>query len=154
LEKQRFKGQHHKLHPLRYGPYIVLKRIGDNDYPLDLPLQLGIHDVLNINNLQLFELSLLEEVVPVQHPVDNIPDFQSPLLEDTILEQRIRQIRSTEYISYFVGRKGDTQAKARWISADKLKRSFPHLVAEEEDAFGSKQGGIGPHGRPMEQGAP
>jgi len=90
----------------------VLECIGDNAYRLDLPPQLGIHDVLNVNNLKLFEPSLLEEVVPVQHPVDNIPDFQSPLLEDTILEQRIRQIRSTEYISYFVGRKGDTQAKA------------------------------------------
>jgi hypothetical protein len=154
LDKQRFKGQHHKLHPLRYGPYTVLERIGDNAYHLDLPPQLGIHDVLNVNNLKLFESSLLEEVVPVQHLVDNIPYFQPPLLEDTILEQRIRQTRSTEYISYLVGRKGDTLAQARWISADKLKRSFPHLVAEAGDASGSKQGGIGPHGHPMEQGAP
>jgi hypothetical protein len=126
----------------------VLERIGDNAYRLDLPLQLGIHDVLNVNNLKLFESSLLEEVVPVQHLVDNILDFQPPLLEDTILEQCIRQTRSTEYISYLVGRKGDTLAQARWISADKLKRSFPHLVAEAGDASTPNREELGHMGIP------
>jgi hypothetical protein len=65
LDKQRFKGKHHKLHPLRYGPYTMLEQIGDNAYYLYIPLQLGIHDVLNVNNLKLFESSLIEEVFPV-----------------------------------------------------------------------------------------
>jgi hypothetical protein len=68
LDKQRFKGHHHKLHPLKYGPYIVLECIGENAYRLYFPAQLGIHDVLNVNNLKLFEPPLLEEGVIVQHP--------------------------------------------------------------------------------------
>ena len=75
LAKNIFKGHHHKLHPLQYGPYIVLEHIGENAYRLDFPTQLGIHDVLNVNKLKLFEPPLLDEAVTVHHLVDNIPNF-------------------------------------------------------------------------------
>ncbi len=130
LDKQRFKGQHHKLHPLRYGPYTVLERIGENAYRLDLPSQLGIHDVLNVNNLKLFEPPLLEESVTIHHPVDTIPDFQPPLLKDTILDFMKRDTRHQPYFSYLVGRKGHTPAKAKWINAETLQHNFPQLVEE------------------------
>ena len=110
LAKNRFKGHHHKLHPLRYGPYTVLECIGENAYRLDLPTQLGIHDVLNVNNLKLFEPPLLDEAVTVHHPVDNIPYFQPPLLSDQILDSHIRTTRKQQYISYLVGRKGHPPA--------------------------------------------
>jgi hypothetical protein len=55
-------------------------------YHLDLPAHLGIHDVLNVNNLKLFEPPILEDTVTVQHPMDNIPDFQPPLLHDKIMD--------------------------------------------------------------------
>lgn len=101
--QQRFKGKHHKLHLLRYGPYKIMERVGDNAYKLELPPQLGIHVVLNINNPKRFEQSLLEEEVAVKHPVDIILDFQPPLLEDTILEQRTRHTRAQTHTSYLVG---------------------------------------------------
>lgn len=116
----------------------MLERIGNDAYHLNLPPQLGIHDVLNINNLKLFESSLLQEVAPVQHLMHNIPYFELPLLEDTILEEHIPYTCSTEYISYLVGKKGDTLAQAQWISANKLKISFPFLVADAGDASNSK----------------
>jgi hypothetical protein len=81
----------------------MLEHIGDNAYYLYLPPQLGIHDVLNVNNLKLFESSPIEEVVPLQYPMDKNMNFQPPLLEDTTLKQRIHQTRSTKYISYLVG---------------------------------------------------
>jgi hypothetical protein len=58
--QQRFKGKHHKLHLLRYGPYKIMERVGGNAYKCKLPPQLGIHVVLNINNPKRFEQSLLE----------------------------------------------------------------------------------------------
>lgn len=58
--------------------------IGEKSYHLDFPPQLGIHDVLNMNNIKLFDPRLLEEPTTVQHPVDNIVDLQPPLLADTI----------------------------------------------------------------------
>lgn len=87
MDKQRFKGRHHKMHPLRYGPYTVLDCIGENAYQLDLPPHLGIHAIQNINNLKLFEPPLLEDTVTVQHPMDNILYFQPPLLHDQIMDR-------------------------------------------------------------------
>jgi hypothetical protein len=78
LDKKRFKGQHHKLLPIRYGPYTILEKIGENAYRLDLPPQLGIHNVINVNHLKLFEPPLLEEPVTITHPVDNILTSNSP----------------------------------------------------------------------------
>ena len=54
LDKKRFKGQHHKLLPIRYGPYSILDKIGENAYRLDLPPQLGIHNVINVNHMRFF----------------------------------------------------------------------------------------------------
>jgi len=143
LDKHGFKGQHHKMHPLRYGPYKILERIGDNAYRHKLPPQLGIHDVLNVNNLKPFEPPLLEEEVQVHHPMDVIQDFQPPLRENTILEQHTQHTRAQNYTSYLVGQKGELPVQARWYSTAKMLESFPHLMSEARDASGSKQGGIG-----------
>ena len=134
LDKHRFKGPHHKLHPLRYGPYVILEKIGENAYHLDLPTQLGIHNVINVNNLKLFEPPILEDAVPITHPMDIIPDFQMPVQEDTILESKQRTTRNTQYISYLVARKGQTPAQAKWMNKEMILRLFPHLLQEAGDA--------------------
>ena len=92
--------------------------------------QLGIHDMLKVNNLKLFEPPLLDEAVRVHHLVDNISDFQPPLLFDQILDSQTRTTRKQQYISYLVGRKGHPPDQAKWMSAEILKRKFPHLLAE------------------------
>jgi len=84
----RFKGKHHMLHPLRYGPYTVL-----NVYLLELFAQFNIHDVLNVNNIKLFEPPFLEEITIVQHPMENILDVQPHRLTDKILDSNTRTTR-------------------------------------------------------------
>ena len=74
LDKKHFKGHHHKLLPIRYSLYTILNKIGENAYKMDLPPQLGIHNVINVNHVKLFEPSLLEEPITITHPVDNILD--------------------------------------------------------------------------------
>ena len=93
LDKKRFKGHHHKLLPIRYGSYTILDKIGENAYRLDLPPQLGIHNVINVNHLKLFEPSLLEEPITITHLVENIPNFQLPLAKDTILDTQSHSTR-------------------------------------------------------------
>jgi len=110
LDNKRFKGQHHKLLIIRYGPYTVLQKIGENAYRLDLPPHLGIHNVINVNHLKLFEPPLLEEPVTITHPVDNIPDFQLPFSKDTLLDTRTCSTRHRAYTSYPVARQGNTPA--------------------------------------------
>jgi hypothetical protein len=110
LDKKRFEGHHHKLLPIRYGLYTILDNIGENAYRLDLPPQLGIDNVINVNNLKLFEPSILEEPVTITHPVDNIHDFQLPLAKDIILDTRSCSTRHQTYTSYLVARQGQTPA--------------------------------------------
>jgi hypothetical protein len=93
LDKKHFKGHHQKLLPMRYGLYTILDNIGENACMLDLPPQLGIHNVINVNHLKLFDPSLLEEPVTITYPMDNIPNFQLPLAKETILDTRSRSTR-------------------------------------------------------------
>jgi len=144
MDKQRFRGGHHELHPICYGPYTIIERIGENAYRLDLPSQLGIHDVLNVNNLKLYVPSLLDEEVTITHPVDNIPDFQLPLLKDTILDTKCCMTRNTQYISFLIGRRGQTPTQAKWMTKDALQRTLPQLWAKAGAATELNQGGIGP----------
>jgi hypothetical protein len=108
----------------------VLDRIGENAYRLDLPTHLGIHDVLNVNNLKLFELPLLEDTVTVQHPMDNILDFQPPLLHDQILDSKTRTTRQQQHVSYLVDRQGQNPAQAKWMTIETVQRWFPELLAK------------------------
>ena len=89
MDKQCFRGRHHQLHHLQYGTCTILEHIEENEYHhLDLLSHLGIHDVLNVNNLNFFEPPILEDVVIVQHPMDNIFYFQPPLLHDKIMDMQ------------------------------------------------------------------
>ena len=48
LKKERFTGPYRKMKPLRYGPYSILKHIGENSFHLDIPTCLGLHPVFII----------------------------------------------------------------------------------------------------------
>ena len=40
---------------------------------------MGIHKVINVNNLNMFKLSFLDESISIQNLVNNILDFKFPL---------------------------------------------------------------------------
>lgn len=66
--------------------YTLLQKIGENAFNLDLPIVLGIHSIINVNQLNLYVPPHLEEQVQVTHPMDNILDHRPPLVEDTLLK--------------------------------------------------------------------
>lgn len=81
MDKKLFKSQHHKLKPIWYGPCTNLQQLGENTFRLNLPSQLGIHDVMNVSQLKLYQPPNLEEKVVISHPKDTSPDFQPLLLK-------------------------------------------------------------------------
>jgi len=117
LDKKHFKDQHHKLLPIKYGPYTILQKVGENAYRLDLHPLLGIHNVINVNHLKLFEPPLLEEAITITHPVDNILDFQLPVAKDILLDTRTHSTRNKTYTSYLLERQGQTPAQAKWMTS-------------------------------------
>ena len=86
LKKERFTGPYKKLKPLRYGPYSILKQIGENTFHLDIPACLGLHPFFNVDLLQTYHAPLLEHNdLHTSETKDIHLDVQEPLLCDTIV---------------------------------------------------------------------
>jgi len=62
INKDRMQGEGKKLKPIRYGPYKILEKIGENTFRLDLPAYMHIYSVINAENLRLYEPSLIEDL--------------------------------------------------------------------------------------------
>eukprot|EP00253_Pinus_taeda_P032598 PITA_32598 len=59
ISEDRMQGEGKKLKPIRYGPFKILEKIGENDFHLDLPAYMHIYSVVNVDCLRLFEPSLI-----------------------------------------------------------------------------------------------
>ena len=56
ISKERLQGEGKKLKPIRYGPFTILEKIGNNAFKLDLPSYKQIYSVFNVKNLRLNDL--------------------------------------------------------------------------------------------------
>ena len=59
--KERLQGEGKKLKPIRYGPFKILDKIGENAFRLDLLAYMKIYSIVNVENLWLYETSLIED---------------------------------------------------------------------------------------------
>jgi len=87
------QGEGKKLKPIRYGPFKILEKIGENAFLLDLPAYMHIYSVVNAENLKLFEPSLiedLEEQSPLSSIDDLLPEYLNELQEDTVRDRKVR----------------------------------------------------------------
>jgi hypothetical protein len=88
LNKERLQGPGKKIKALWYGPFEVLEKVGDNAYRLNLPPYMHIYSVVNVENMKLYEPSMLdqeteEQVLPT---IEELAlEAQEELVEDTIL---------------------------------------------------------------------
>ena len=60
LNKERLQRLGKKIKALRYGSFEILEKVGDNAYQLCLPQYMHIYLVVNVENLKLYEPSLLD----------------------------------------------------------------------------------------------
>jgi len=60
LNKERLQGLSKKIKALWYGPFEILEKVGDNTYRFSLPPYMNIFLVVNVENLKLYEPSMLD----------------------------------------------------------------------------------------------
>ena len=90
------QGEGKKLKPIRYGPFKILEKIGENAFHLDFPAYMHIYSVVNAEKLRLYEPSLIEDPEEQsQFPsIDNrLPEYLNELQEDTVLDRKVRTMR-------------------------------------------------------------
>jgi hypothetical protein len=130
ISKERLKGEGKKLKPIRYGPFKIIDKIGNNAFRLDLPPYMQMYAVVNVENLKLYEPPLIDdqgEHVQIPSIDDFSPEYLTELQEDTILDRRMRTSKrgNVEYLR--VGLKGMNPSKAKWIEVGRVRELYPHL---------------------------
>jgi transposase InsO family protein len=106
-----------KLQPKYIGPYKIIKKVGENAYELELPPNINIHPVINVERLREFQESPAEfgdrgEDRPPAIDVQGAPEFEV----EQILKSRTRG-GHTEYLVLW---KGYPMHEATWEPEDHL----------------------------------
>ncbi|GJX96113.1 transposon ty3-G gag-pol polyprotein [Tanacetum coccineum] len=129
LGKERLKGEGKKLKSIRYGPFRILKKVGENACQLELPAYIEMYSDVNVDKLKLFEPSMLDEELGESLPAveDITTDQEKTLFEDTIVERKTSSTRRGERKSYRIAKRGQLPSSAKWFLEEVGKAHFPHL---------------------------
>jgi hypothetical protein len=123
-KKTSLKAEHcQKLAPKFYGPYTVLKHVGQVTYQLALPSQSKLHPV--------FHVSCLKKVIGTRCQIQtNLPELAEEgsiwLQPEAVLDQRERRLCQRTIKEVLVQWKDMTPTDATWEPATILQQ-FPHL---------------------------
>jgi hypothetical protein len=106
-----------------YGPYTVLKHVGQVAYQLALPSHSKLHPV--------FHVSCLKKVIGAKCQIQtNLPELAEKgsiwLQPEAVLDQRERRLHQRTIKEVLVQWKHTTPADATWEPATILQQ-FPHL---------------------------
>ena len=112
-----------KLAPKFYGPYTVLKRVGQVAYQLALPSHSKLHPV--------FHVSCLKKVIGTRCQIQtNLPELAEEgsiwLQPEEVLDKRERHLRQRTIMDVLVQWKDMTPEDATWEPTTILQQ-FPHL---------------------------
>ena len=125
------QGKGKKLKPIRYGPFKILEKIGENDFFLDFPAYMHIYLVINAENLILYEPSLIEdpeEQSQLPSIDDLLPKYLNELQKDTILDRKVRTMRRGDVECLRIELKVSKPSSARWIEIGQVRKLYPQLI--------------------------
>jgi hypothetical protein len=123
-KKNSLKDDHYqKLAPKFYGPYTILKCVGQVTYQLALPSHSNLHFV--------FHVSFLNKVIGTKCQTQtNLPDLDEEgsiwLQPQAVLDQHEHRLRQRTINEVLVQWKDTTPTDATWEQATILQQ-FPHL---------------------------
>jgi len=115
-----------KLAPRFYGPFTIIRKIGDVAYELDLPPDARIHPVFHVSQLKP-KLGSSSSVLPRLPPVDAHGVLRPEPME--ILTRRSRPKDNRPFIEVLVRWEGQTADDATWEEPS-LANAYLHLVGK------------------------
>ena len=114
-----------KLKPCFYGPYRVLRRVGEVAYEIELPPDSRVHNVFQVSFLKkaLGQHILASRDLP---PLDE--ECKLTLVSEEILEVRERRLRSRVIREYLVSWRGLPIEEATWEGESILQNPLLQLL--------------------------
>jgi hypothetical protein len=116
-----------KLAPRFYGPFTIVRKVGEVAYELDLPPESRIHPVFHVSQLKP-KLGSSSSVVPKLPPVDSNGVAQPEPLE--ILDHHSRPRHNRPFIELLVRWDGQSANDATWEEFHSLKNAYPHRAGK------------------------
>ena len=55
------QGEGKIIKPIRYGPFKIIKRVGNNAFQLELHSYMQMYSIVNVENLRLYEPPLIDD---------------------------------------------------------------------------------------------
>ena len=120
-----------KLSARYFGPFKILKRIGQVAYQLELPSTARIHDVFHVSLLKSYKGDGSVEPMSLPQHVINI----HPVLEPQhVLQERVILRHNKPIQQMLVQWQHMARNKATWEDVAKLKEKFPNFNLKDEVA--------------------
>jgi hypothetical protein len=122
IRPERFpKGVFQKLHQYRAGPFKILQQLGQNAYLLELPPDLHISPIFNVEDLTAYE-GHLDDTVP-KSPTIHLPAYTKPKEEiEEILDDQLVSTRRGGYQKFLVKWKNRPQSDCCWLQTEEVQR--------------------------------
>lgn len=117
LGKDRLRGVGKKLNQIRYGPFKIICRIGDDACQLELLAYMEIYLMVNVEKLKLFEPSMLDNE-PNEPTVEDLRLSRKLMKQDTIVETKTTTTRRGTMETFRIGRKGQRPRATKWFSQE------------------------------------
>ena len=151
LRKQSFPTRtYHKLKYKKTSPYMILKKINDNAYEVELPSGLDISPVFNISDLYTFHGD--DTSVENEDEVDRTHTIPIKKREKVaqILDKKIVQTCQDDYNKYLMQWEGFALIDSTWITEWELqkldepkRKQFEDRNSQELHSFQARENDTG-----------
>ncbi|KAH7286341.1 hypothetical protein KP509_32G002100 [Ceratopteris richardii] len=129
IHHERFKRKP-KLSPRFCGPWIVIKKISDVAYKLQLPANCEVHPIFHVSKLRPY-ISRDENCVDGLVALEN---RESQLdVPSQVLDRRERKLENLSIPEYLVAWTSSPLTVATWESKALIRKHFPSLITEDSD---------------------